>query len=144
LSEAAWDRLGVAEGDLIQASHPKALESLRSVRRRIYGHRLDEAALHAIMSDVVKGRYSDVHLSSFITACAAVPLDQEETVALTRVMVQVGERLTWAWRTSLVRHLKSEPPQTHQTQTSHPFRDLVLRPLCATYSQDMVTNLRTW
>ena len=96
LSETAWDRLEVAEGDAIRASHPNPIESLSSVRRRIYGHRLDRGALHAIISDVVKGQYADVHLSSFITACAAVPLDDEETIALTRVMVDVGERLSWA------------------------------------------------
>ena len=28
LSEAAWHRLGVAEGDMIRASHPQPLESL--------------------------------------------------------------------------------------------------------------------
>src|SRR4051794_26745863 len=31
-----------------------------------------------------------------------------------------------AWRTSLVRHLESDLPQTYQTQPSHPLRDLVL------------------
>lgn len=39
LSEAAWDRLGVAEGSAVRASHPNPIESLSSVRRRIYGHR---------------------------------------------------------------------------------------------------------
>ena len=48
------------------------------------------------MADVVKGQYSDVHLSSFITAGAAVPFDREETVALTRAMVDAGDRLTWS------------------------------------------------
>jgi thymidine phosphorylase len=96
LSETAWDRLRVAEGDAVHASHPNPIHSLSNVRRRIYGHRLDRAALHAIISDVVKGQYADVHLSSFITACAAIPLDEEETIALTRVMVDVGERLSWA------------------------------------------------
>lgn len=95
LSEAAWQRLGINEGDHVYASHPSPVESLSSVRRRIYGHRIDAAALDAIISDVVKGRYSDIQLSSFITACAALPLDEDETVALTRAMVNVGERLLW-------------------------------------------------
>lgn len=47
------------------------------------------------MTDIVKGSYSDVHLSSFITACAALPLDRTETIALTKAMVDAGERLTW-------------------------------------------------
>lgn len=96
LSEAAWQRLGLAEGEPILVRHPDPVASLHSVRRRIYGGRLDEPALHSIIGDVVKGRYSDVELSSFITACAALPLDEGETVALTRAMVDVGDRLSWS------------------------------------------------
>ena len=96
LSEAAWQRLEVAEGDPLVVRHPGPVESLRSVRRRIYGGRLDEPALRSIIGDVVKGRYSDIELSSFITACAALPLDEAETIGLTRAMIDVGDRLTWS------------------------------------------------
>ena len=82
LSEIAWARLGVAEDDEIHVSHAPAVASLASVRSRIYGHRIASAAFPAIISDIVKGQYSDVHLASFITACAALPLDKTETVAL--------------------------------------------------------------
>src|SRR5215203_1538042 len=95
LSEAAWSRLELTEGDPLFVRHPDPVLSLSSVRRRIYGHRLDQAALRAIMSDVVRGQYSDVHLSAFITAGAAVPFDGDETIALTRAMVEVGDRLAW-------------------------------------------------
>src|ERR1019366_6135987 len=46
-------------------------------------------------TDIAVGRYSEIHISAFLTACAALPLDEAESVALTRVMVEVGERLTW-------------------------------------------------
>ena len=95
LSEAAWGLLGVTEGDEVAVAHPPALESLADVRHRIYGNRLNTPALSAIVRDVVDGRYSDVHLSSFLTATASFPLDEEETVSLTRAMVDVGERLHW-------------------------------------------------
>ena len=95
LSEAAWQRLKISEGERIAARHPNPVDSLSQVRSRIYRHRLDEAALRAILVDVVAGRYSDLHLASFITACSAFPLDQNETVALTRAMVDVGDRLSW-------------------------------------------------
>lgn len=104
LSEIAWERLGVEEGDLVYASHPKPVESLSAVRRRIYGNRVDLPSIQAIITDVVKGSYSDVHLSSFITACAAFPLDLDETIALTKAMVDVGERLTWRQSTVVDKH----------------------------------------
>ncbi|WP_232310128.1 hypothetical protein [Pseudoxanthomonas mexicana] len=95
LSESAWERLGVAEGAPIEVSHAPALDSLASVRRRIYGHRLDAAALQAVVADVTAGRYTDVHLAAFLTASAALPLDEQETVDLTAAMIDAGERLTW-------------------------------------------------
>jgi thymidine phosphorylase len=95
LSESAWQRLALKEGDEIAASHPRPLDSLSLVRGKVYGHRLEDKALATIISDVTAGRYSDIHLSSFITACSARPLDREETISLTRAMVDVGDRLTW-------------------------------------------------
>lgn len=95
MSETAWKLLGVAEGDEVRVSHPPAMDSLADVRRRIYGNRLKAAAFSEIVRDVVAGRYTDVHLAAFLTASAALPLDEEETINLTRAMVDVGERLRW-------------------------------------------------
>ena len=95
MSETAWKLLGVAEGDELRVSHPPAMDSLADVRRRIYGNRLKAAAFSEIVRDVVAGRYTDVHLAAFLTASAALPLDEEETINLTRAMVDVGERLRW-------------------------------------------------
>jgi thymidine phosphorylase len=45
---------------------------------------------------VVAARYADIHLASFVTACASARLDRGEMVALTRAMIATGERLTWS------------------------------------------------
>lgn len=95
LSESAWTRLGLDDGDCITVGHSAPLDSLSHVRSRIYGHELGEPAFHTIIEDVVDGKYSDVHLSSFITACATRPLDRNEVLALTHAMVEAGERLKW-------------------------------------------------
>jgi len=104
LSEAAWARLEIQEGDSVAVRHPDPVASLSQVRSRIYGHRLGEAALRSIIGDIAGGRYSDVHLASFITACSAFPLDEAETVALTRAMVDVGEHLSWSANTVVDKH----------------------------------------
>ena len=96
VSETAWRLLSAEEGDEVVLAHPPPLESLRYVRGKIYGQRLEPEAIQEIISDVVQGRYSDIELSAFITACAGERLDFSETTALTRAMVDVGERLTWA------------------------------------------------
>lgn len=95
LSESAWRRLELDEGDEITATHQRPLLSLSLVRGKVYGRRLADSALDAIVTDVASGRYSDIHLSSFVTACSARPLDRDETIGLTRAMVAVGDRLEW-------------------------------------------------
>lgn len=95
LSEAAWQALGVDEGTIVQVGHAPPLESITCVRQRIYGHRLNAAALRSIVEDVVAGRYSDVHLAAFLTATAALPFDEDETYSLTKAMVDAGDRLRW-------------------------------------------------
>jgi thymidine phosphorylase len=95
LSEAAWSRLDLQDGESVSVSHPDPIDSLSLVRSRIYGNPLSEEALQKIISDIVAGQYSDIHLASFVTACATKPLDPREVLALTKAMVDAGDRLTW-------------------------------------------------
>lgn len=101
LSEAAWRLLGAREGDNATFSHPAHMESLSRVRAKAYGSRLSAGDLDAIVKDISAGRYSDVELSAFITACAGDRLDLEEIVGLTRAMIHAGEHLEWG-RTPVV------------------------------------------
>jgi thymidine phosphorylase len=96
LSESAWQGLGAREGDVVLVSHPEPLESLSALRAKVYGGRLDPRAWDAIIADVAGGRYSNLHLAAFVTACAGDRLDLDETIALTRAMVDSGVRLSWA------------------------------------------------
>jgi thymidine phosphorylase len=95
LSEAAWNRLEAVEGQAVTFAHPAPLESLRHVRAKIYGKRLDAPAVQAIVGDIAAGAYSDVHLASFLTACGDERLDRQEMIDLTRAMIASGERLEW-------------------------------------------------
>ena len=95
LSEIAWKLLDAKEDDVVTLSHPEPLESMRHVRAKVYGQRLDEAAMHAVIRDIAARKYTDIDLSAFITACAGDRLNISETGALTRAMIAVGERLSW-------------------------------------------------
>lgn len=104
LSEAAWWALGVTDGSPARISHPLPLTSLGSVRGKIYGERLADGDMDAIMSDIVRGRYSDVEMAAFVTACSARDLDQDERIALTAAMVNAGERLDWGVQPVVDKH----------------------------------------
>lgn len=95
LSETVWHRLDVPDGAEIRVRHPQPLDSMSFVRAKVYGHRLDGERLGTIIKDVVAERYSDVELAAFITAFSGQPAQLAEMVALTRAMVEAGDRLTW-------------------------------------------------
>jgi thymidine phosphorylase len=104
LSDSAWLRLGLEAGGEIEVSHAPPLESLSLVRGKIYGNRFDAPGLQAIVADITAGRYSDIDLASFITACSARQLEPGEMTALTRAMVESGERIEWGARPVMDKH----------------------------------------
>lgn len=95
LSESAWGALHAQEGAHIEVSHPEPLESLSTLRAKVYGRRVDSAGWRAMLADIVAGHYSDLHLAALVTACAGDRLNLAETIALARAMIETGERLTW-------------------------------------------------
>ena len=95
LSESAWQRLGAQEGNEITLSHLAPIESLSRVRAKIYGEPLNDLSAQAIIQDIAAEKYSNVHIASFVTACADDNLQLDEIIALTKAMITAGERLTW-------------------------------------------------
>ena len=96
LSEVAWESLSTSDGNIITVRHARPLTSMSTVRARIYGTRTSADDMREVIKDIVAGRYSDIDLAAFITACTSLPLDEAEIVALTRAMVEVGETLNWS------------------------------------------------
>jgi thymidine phosphorylase len=95
LSEAAWQLLGASDGDPVRLSQSPPVDSLSHLRAKVYGEALSPAAIEAIVRDVVAGRYSDIDLAAFVTAFAGPRTSADETIALTRAMIDTGERLYW-------------------------------------------------
>jgi thymidine phosphorylase len=104
LSDAAWAMLGATDGDRVALSHPAPLTSLALVRRKLYGQRLGGEDFLPIIGDIAAGRYSAIELTAFVAACTGGRLDLAETVALTRAMIHVGDRLTWHHATVVDKH----------------------------------------
>lgn len=95
LSENAWEMLGAHEGDVIYLSHPKPLQSLSFVRSKVYGNPLTSFEIQRIIEDIAEGRYSNIHIAMFLTACTSNRLNESEIIALTQTMTEIGEQLSW-------------------------------------------------
>lgn len=96
LSKDAINSLEAKEGDWITLSHLEAFDSMSDVRRKIYGHPLDQDSFDRIIGDISNLYLSNIELSAFITACAGNRLSLDEVIYLTRSMIDVGSRLDWS------------------------------------------------
>jgi thymidine phosphorylase len=104
LSQSAWERLEAEIGNSIIISHLPPVTSFGHVRSKIYGKILNASQFHEIISDIVNGKYSNIHLSSFITACSLNNLSTQEIIDLTQAMIATGEQLHWNHSMVLDKH----------------------------------------
>ncbi len=104
LSESAWGRLGAQLNDFITISHLPPVTSISYIRSKIYGNVISAIEFHEIISDIVAGRYSNIHLASFITACGNDNLSIKEIIHLTSAMVETGKQLDWGHPIVLDKH----------------------------------------
>jgi thymidine phosphorylase len=95
LSNIAMQRLKVLEGETVLVEHAPLVDSLRLLRKKIYGHALSDGDLEQIMHDISEHRYRDIEIASFLSVCAGSRLNLDEIIGLTRAMVACGKRLQW-------------------------------------------------
>ncbi|KTD35057.1 thymidine/pyrimidine-nucleoside phosphorylase [Legionella nautarum] len=103
LSESAWKELGVKVGDSVNLTHLYPVTSLQYLRSKIHGNSLSAAEFFAIIQDIVAGKYSNIHLSSFVTACAN-NLKVQEIIDLTRAMAKSGKQISWSYPIVVDKH----------------------------------------
>ena len=104
VSDQAFRDLALPEGTAVEATLAAAPRSVDRVRAKLDGVRLDRAAFDAILSDVVRHRYSRVELTMFVLACALRRLDIDELCDYTLAMIGTGESLDFAGATVADKH----------------------------------------
>jgi len=115
LSNIAWKLLSAKEHESATVSYAKPIDSLSSVRAKIYGHELTEKSLNEIVRDITNGRYADVHLAAFVTACSGNKLNTAETIGLTKAMVNAGESISWTENHVMDKHCVGGLPGNRTT-----------------------------
>ncbi len=104
LSEAAWRLLGARSGENLTFAHPLPVLSLSFVRSKVYGNALNLEQFTEIFQDISRGRYQDIHLAAFVTACTDNRLTVDEITYMTKAMVSIGEQLHWPTQPVVDKH----------------------------------------
>lgn len=115
LSRFAEEKLLLQSGDAVNLSHPEPMESLSFVRSKVYGNALSGVEMSAIVDDIAKGRYSNIHTTTFLTACAAGRLSEAEVTFLTQAMCESGQSLHWHSESVVDKHCVGGLPGNRTT-----------------------------
>lgn len=143
LSEVAWQTLGARDGDTVDVKHPHPIESESFVRAKAYGERLGPTAFDAIIRDIAAGEYSELHLAAFVTACAGDRLDIDETTALTRAMIAVGDSIAWPYPVVADKHSVGGLPGNRTTMIVVPIIAALGLPIPKTSSRAITSPAGT-
>lgn len=103
LSEQAFRRMGLAEGELVTIAPAQPPRSLEHLRRKIHGKTLSPHQIDEIISDIANYRYSEMEIAAFLVSSAGF-MTTGEMLALTRAMAKVGNQLHWNAPTVVDKH----------------------------------------
>ncbi|WP_163835166.1 thymidine phosphorylase family protein [Spartinivicinus ruber] len=95
LSEAAWTLLKADEGEQVHCSHAKPADSFTYIKSKLAGKSFDEASAFEVMHDICLGHYPDIQLATYLGACSGTHLSPPEVIAITKAMVDSGQRIDW-------------------------------------------------
>lgn len=95
LSTTAFSQLGLSEGTQVTVGQPPPVHSMKSVRAKIAGERLNQSEYDAICEDIVAHRYAKEELAAFLVSSAQSGMDREEVLFLTRAMTATGKHINW-------------------------------------------------
>jgi putative thymidine phosphorylase len=95
LFEEVLDKLHAKQGDVVRIGLTKKPESVRFIREKLYGKKLDYAKFYSIVDDIAHDRLTAVEKTYFVAGSHTKGLDIDEIVDLTKALVNTGEKLTF-------------------------------------------------
>jgi len=96
--------LNIKPGEKVDVEYASLPESLRFVRKKIMGERLEEEEIKAIVKDVVEHHLSDAEIAAFLTAMYIRGASMDEIAALSKAMVETGKSISFNKKPILDKH----------------------------------------
>jgi len=87
------ERLGARRGDLLTLAPTQQPVSIELIKKKMDGWTLEAKEIASVIGDMMENKLSDVELASFITSLYIRGLSTDETVALTKAIVDSGRML---------------------------------------------------
>lgn len=93
LFEEVLDKIKVKQGSIVKISLTGKPESVKHIRDKLHGKRLNYKELLHIMDDITNDRLTDIEKTYFVAADFINGLSTEEVVDMTKAMVEAGKKI---------------------------------------------------
>ncbi len=91
--EEVISSLGLKNNDKVEITIARKPLSIEYIKKKLDGQRLKKEEIYQIVWDIVHNKLSAVELTYFVAACYTNVMTTEETIWLTKAMVEHGETL---------------------------------------------------
>lgn len=81
------------DGESVDLSIAKKPESIKFIKKKLDGFKITPKEIDIIVKDIAENKLTDVEITYFVSSCYTNILDLEETVALTKSMINHGDVL---------------------------------------------------
>ena len=95
---AVMEKCSAHPGDTVEVSYSPQPESIRSIRKKINGGKLDMEEIGSIVSDTMAGNLSDKEIIAFVSSFNVNNSDISEIAYLTRSMASTGAKVDFGVR----------------------------------------------
>jgi putative thymidine phosphorylase len=99
-----WNKLGAKRGKRLSISVAEKPISIQYIKDKLNGKTLNKEQIDEIIKDVVEEDLSDVEISYFVAGCYINKLNDEETVNLTKSIVEHGSTLKFHKKVVVDKH----------------------------------------
>ena len=91
MHRSLMDRCGVDDGDVVNVQYAPKPDSVRSIRRKMDGEKLEREEIRAIVEDILENRLSKIEISAWLTALYINEMDIDEIADFTVAMAETGD-----------------------------------------------------
>ncbi len=93
LYEEVLTKLNAKSGNFVDIFLVEKPVSIQYIKKKLKGKKLSYKEFYQIIDDIIKNKLSEIEITYFVSACYMHELDIEETVSLTKAMINTGEIL---------------------------------------------------
>jgi len=93
LYEEVLTKLNAKSGNFVDVSLVEKPVSIQYIKKKLKGKKLSYEEFYQIIDDIIKNKLSEIEITYFVSACYMHELDIEESVSLTKAMINTGEIL---------------------------------------------------